>query len=210
MKAARAAPAPASARLVADCAGLDFLNSGTPSGGTTTDWMGSGEKLLSWLGQAELVPLVTLQHLARNADRNALERVASRARDLREWLRGFVDQHRGRALPDIDVACLELLNRILAEEQKYCQIVAPSLKGGLTLQATRSWMTPESMLLPIAEAVAKLVCQENFVQIKACHGCDLVFIDRTRRQARKWCSMATCGNRAKQAAHRDRRRLPRH
>ncbi|MGB6892839.1 MAG: CGNR zinc finger domain-containing protein, partial [Xanthobacteraceae bacterium] len=27
---------------------------------------------------------------------------------------------------------------------------------------------------------------------------------RTRSRARKWCSMAICGNRAKQAAHRNR------
>ncbi len=32
----------------------------------------------------------------------------------------------------------------------------------------------------------------------------LVFADRTRRRARRWCSMAICGNRAKQAAHRKR------
>jgi predicted RNA-binding Zn ribbon-like protein len=168
--------------------------------------MGSGEKLLSWLGQAGLVPLVTLQHLARNADHDSLARVASRARDLRGWLGGFVDQYRGRALPYIDLARLELLNRILAEDQKYCQIVARSPKGDLSLQVTRRWVTPESLLLPIAEAVAKLICEENFVQIKACEGCALVFIDRTRRRARKWCSMATCGNRAKQAAHRHRRK----
>jgi predicted RNA-binding Zn ribbon-like protein len=31
-----------------------------------------------------------------------------------------------------------------------------------------------------------------------------VFVDRTRRRARRWCSMAICGNRAKQAAHRSR------
>ncbi|HEY6735223.1 MAG TPA: CGNR zinc finger domain-containing protein, partial [Roseiarcus sp.] len=34
--------------------------------------------------------------------------------------------------------------------------------------------------------------------------CTLVFVDRTRRRGRRWCSMALCGNRAKQAAHRHR------
>jgi predicted RNA-binding Zn ribbon-like protein len=32
----------------------------------------------------------------------------------------------------------------------------------------------------------------------------LLFIDRTRGAARRWCSMAVCGNRAKQAAYRKR------
>jgi predicted RNA-binding Zn ribbon-like protein len=42
--------------------------------------------------------------------------------------------------------------------------------------------------------------------VKACEGtnCTLLFADHTRRRARRWCSMAICGNRAKQAAHRER------
>jgi predicted RNA-binding Zn ribbon-like protein len=42
--------------------------------------------------------------------------------------------------------------------------------------------------------------------VKACEGpaCTLLFADHTRGHARRWCSMALCGNRAKQAAHRHR------
>jgi hypothetical protein len=70
----------------------------------------------------------------------------------------------------------------------------------------RRWRSPESLLLPIAEALARFVCEEHFANVKACegHSCTLVFADRTRRRARRWCSMAVCGNRAKQAAHRKR------
>jgi predicted RNA-binding Zn ribbon-like protein len=70
----------------------------------------------------------------------------------------------------------------------------------------RRWRSPESLLPPIGEALAKFVCEEDFANVKACEGhtCTLVFADRTRRRARKWCSMAICGNRAKQAAHRSR------
>src|SRR5438105_3293291 len=34
--------------------------------------------------------------------------------------------------------------------------------------------------------------------------CTLLFADHTRGHQRRWCSMAMCGNRAKQAAHRER------
>jgi predicted RNA-binding Zn ribbon-like protein len=70
----------------------------------------------------------------------------------------------------------------------------------------RRWRSPESLLLPIGEALAKFVCEGDFADVKACegHACTLVFADRTRRRARRWCSMAICGNRAKQAAHRSR------
>jgi predicted RNA-binding Zn ribbon-like protein len=65
------------------------------------------------------------------------------------------------------------------------------------------------LLLPIAQALAELVCTEDFSSVKACEGpvCTLYFLDRTRGHARRWCSMAICGNRAKQAAHRHRLRV---
>jgi hypothetical protein len=34
--------------------------------------------------------------------------------------------------------------------------------------------------------------------------CALLFVDRTGGRARRWCSMAVCGNRAKHAAQRER------
>jgi predicted RNA-binding Zn ribbon-like protein len=60
--------------------------------------------------------------------------------------------------------------------------------------------------MPIVEALAKLVYEEDFAQVKACQGpaCTLLFADHTRGHARRWCSMAICGNRAKVAAHRKR------
>ena len=76
----------------------------------------------------------------------------------------------------------------------------------LALQSMRRWRSPEALLLPIGEALARLVCTEDFSHVKACEGpaCTLLFADHTRGHARRWCSMAICGNRAKQAAHRHR------
>src|SRR5262249_29482888 len=172
--------------------------------------MGSGEKLMTWLEQARLVPRARLQQLRSATDPRTLGRVAARARALREWLREFVHKYRGRPLAGIDVSNFELLNRILVDDEQYNQIVAKDVNGSvLTLQPMRRWAVPESLLGPIGEAVAKLICEEDFTRIKVCEGCSLVFVDRTRRQARKWCRMSTCGNRAKQAAHRSRRRSSR-
>jgi predicted RNA-binding Zn ribbon-like protein len=74
------------------------------------------------------------------------------------------------------------------------------------LRATRRWRTPDSLLLPIGERLAELVCSERFADIRACNGptCTLLFADHTRGKGRRWCSMAVCGNRAKQVAHRRR------
>ena len=57
---------------------------------------------------------------------------------------------------------------------------------------------------PIAHAIANFLTSEDLARVKSCEKspCTLFFLDRTRGQARRWCSMALCGNRAKQAAHR--------
>jgi predicted RNA-binding Zn ribbon-like protein len=91
----------------------------------------------------------------------------------------------------------------------------PAGKGGpadgnrpFQLLTERKWRTPEALLLPIGEALARFVCNEDFSHVKACEGpaCTLLFADHTRGHRRRWCSMALCGNRAKQAAHRSRLR----
>jgi predicted RNA-binding Zn ribbon-like protein len=103
---------------------------------------------------------------------------------------------------------VEPLNRLLARDEGYGQIV-PAEKNGtaaLKLEEMRRWRSPEALLIPIAKAMADLICKEDFSYVKACEGpaCTLVFLDKTRGHARRWCSMAVCGNRAKQAAHRTR------
>ena len=78
----------------------------------------------------------------------------------------------------------------------------------LNLERARRWRSPEALLIPIGEAMARTVVEEDFAQIKACQGraCTLLFADHTRGHARRWCSMAVCGNRAKVLAHRDRKK----
>ena len=88
------------------------------------------------------------------------------------------------------------------------QIVAhdPGEITSLEWRTMRRWRSPESLLLPIGEALAKFVCEEEFSNVKACEGdaCTLIFVDRTRGHRRRWCSTAVCGNRAKVAAYRKR------
>jgi CGNR zinc finger/Putative stress-induced transcription regulator len=209
--------------FIADAPGLDFLNSiGSPAD-MKVEWLGSGADLLAWLAEAKIVPDAVLAALEKTAIPGELDGVAAQARALREWFRGFVAAHKGRPLKPKVLDELGPLNRVLARDEEFGQIVAR--EKGRKAQALwaraakeetllefewsleRRWRSPESLLLPIAKAMADLVCDEDFSRVKACegHSCTLLFVDRTRGHVRRWCSMAICGNRAKQAAHRDRR-----
>jgi predicted RNA-binding Zn ribbon-like protein len=57
---------------------------------------------------------------------------------------------------------------------------------------------------PLVESVA--AGETGRLRICADDGCRWVFEDTSRTGRRRWCSMASCGNRAKAARHRARRR----
>ncbi|MFF7601470.1 CGNR zinc finger domain-containing protein [Streptomyces mirabilis] len=198
--------------FIADALGLDFLNSVATPAGTQVDWITDGEGLMAWLDQAELVPAEVLERLRAEVMPGEMDHVAAQARTLREWFRGFVDVRKGRSVRSEDARDLEPLNQLLARDEQFVRVVAggPAGPNGLELRTERRWRTPDSLLLPIGQALARVVSQEDFTNVKACQGstCTLLFADHTRSRARRWCSMATCGNRAKQEAHRNRAKAP--
>jgi predicted RNA-binding Zn ribbon-like protein len=199
--------------FVGDALGLDFLNSIATPADTTIDWIADGGGYLSWLEQAHLVPGDVLREMRARALPGELDRVADQARSLREWFRGFARQHKGRPLTAKALAELAPLNRLLERDESFTRIaVQPAEQAPFELQAVRRWRNPDALLLPVGEALARLVCTEDFSNVKACQGpaCTLLFADHTRGRARRWCSMAICGNRAKQAAHRNRLKAPQH
>src|ERR1700740_2939500 len=199
--------------FIADHRGLDFLNSiGTPVD-TVVEWIGNGEDLLAWLVEAKLVDPAEVSFIRANSFPGELDEVAAQARALREWFRDFVRSHMGRPLTAKALNLLEPLNRVLERDEGYGAIVPRSANhrklssaSGFELRRLRRWSTPNAVLLPIAEALAHLVCSSDFSLVKACEGkiCTLLFLDTTHGKARRWCSMTLCGNRAKQAAHRQR------
>jgi predicted RNA-binding Zn ribbon-like protein len=198
------------ALLLADSRGLDFLNSVATPVDTPFDWIADGAGLVNWLAQAKLVPAEVLKEIKARAKPGELDKVADQARALREWFRGFVRKHMGKPLKPAALRELDPLNKLLERDEAFCRIHHRRDEAGdrLELQRTRRWRSAESLLLPIGEALAQFVCEESFSDVKSCEGasCTLLFADHTRRRARRWCSMAICGNRAKQAAHRERRK----
>ncbi|MFL9966746.1 CGNR zinc finger domain-containing protein [Paraburkholderia sediminicola] len=193
---------------MADAPGLDFLNSVATPVDEEVDWISDGAGLLAWLEQAGVASRGVIAPVRARSTAAELDAVAARARELREWFRAYVQKRKGRSLVAKDLRDLGPLNQLLERDEQYGQIVADVADGAVSfeLRANRRWKSAESLLMPIAELLARLVCEEDFAHVKACEGprCTLMFADHTRGHARRWCSMAICGNRAKVAAHRAR------
>ncbi len=103
------------------------------------------------------------------------------------------------------------LNDLLAAENSLqrVEIVGRGTgdRYGILLDRENRWEDPRELLVPIAAAAADLIYNHDFRLIRSCEGsgCVLLFLDTTKARARRWCSMAVCGNRAKAAAHRARK-----
>lgn len=196
--------------FLGDAPALDFLNSVATPVDVPVDWLDDGEGLLSWLQQAQFVPAPIVARIRTRASPTERNKVAKQARNLREWFRGFVREHAGRPLTRHHLKQLAPLNHLLGRDEIFRHIApaTDAIGTALQLRVVRKWHSAEALLMPVAEAMALFVCSEDFTYVRACEGpaCTLLFADHSRRRARRWCAMAICGNRVKQAAHRHRLR----
>ncbi len=68
-----------------------------------------------------------------------------------------------------------------------------------------------ALLVTLAREAVQLLGSDTAGLIRQCHSssCTLYFIDTSRRGDRQWCSMSACGNKAKAAGFRRRKRKQR-
>lgn len=64
----------------------------------------------------------------------------------------------------------------------------------------------DRFLWPVARSAAEVLTSEDLARVRECAGepCGWLFLDTSRNRTRRWCSMASCGNRAKARRHYER------
>jgi predicted RNA-binding Zn ribbon-like protein len=72
-------------------------------------------------------------------------------------------------------------------------------KGGCEWRFNDMTSRYHAMLWPIARAAADLLASSEMAHVRACSSptCQWLFLDTSKNQHRRWCSMQQCGNRAK-------------
>jgi predicted RNA-binding Zn ribbon-like protein len=192
---------------LAGAVGLDFLNAITPNAATPYRALVTGEDLVAWLARAGLIDAGACSERLEDGSQE-LDAVAMQAREIGAWFREFVLAHLGRPLPADAFSGLAPLNALLELDTQFLQIEVLVSEDGprLVRRDRRACATSRALLAPLAESMSRLVCGEHFSLVRVCEGpsCGRLFLDQTRRRARRWCDMAVCGNRAKQAAHKRR------
>jgi predicted RNA-binding Zn ribbon-like protein len=66
--------------------------------------------------------------------------------------------------------------------------------------------TLDALLLPIIHSGGELLQSDELAQVKECPGCGWLFLDTSKNQSRRWCSMNTCGARDKMRRYHERQR----
>jgi len=156
-----------------------------------TDAIASPAGLRQWLTEAHLAP----------AGVRVLATDVAAARDLREALRAAAAaNHAGTSLPD-DV--LAVLNRV-ADRADLAVRITPDRQWRLLPRAAGVAGALGLLVALVIEAMS----DGTWRRLKVCvnDACQWAFFDTSRTGTGKWCSMAICGNRAKQEAWRARRR----
>jgi predicted RNA-binding Zn ribbon-like protein len=151
------------------------------------------ESFLEWMYTQEHVSsgasIATLRDLARAAPLDG-RRCFDEAQALADALRSLFLSGTKVEIPELShlAATCALLQRVQADGD-----------GGLTVVSAPSATSLESQLCPILDSVFELMSPSVRPRIRVCRdsACGLLFLDRTKNASRAWCSMNTCGTRAK-------------
>jgi predicted RNA-binding Zn ribbon-like protein len=68
----------------------------------------------------------------------------------------------------------------------------------------------DQMIWPVIRDTADLLTGDSLNRVGQCAdvtGCGWLFLDTSRNRSRRWCSMGTCGNRAKAMRHYQRTKV---
>lgn len=101
-----------------------------------------------------------------------------------------------------DCAATGILNMHLAGSMRHLALISSQRR--LEWKTSSGAIAPEALLRPIAWSAAGLLTGPRAKRVKQCQderGCGWLFIDESRAQNRRWCSMGDCGNLAKSRRH---------
>lgn len=180
---------------------LDFVNTDCASRDGVADFDG----LVSWLESAIALDVERAQMMRRRAIQQPSGATAALmdARRVRAALRSLAE--RGAMTPQVRLDALAEINRVLGRSAGTRRL---ELRADGTF--ARSFVPVgdafAGLMIPIVESAADALILGELPRVRRCADprCGRVFFDGTKNAARRWCDMATCGNRAKAARHRAR------
>jgi predicted RNA-binding Zn ribbon-like protein len=191
---------------------LDFVNSDDAARnrkGTRLDALDAFDTFVQWLSSARILDAERASAMLKRAQQQPTGASAAlhEARRIRNVLRALAERGGAPAERATQVAIGEI-NRILGRSAG-TRRVEPRSDGGFTRNFVTVGDVFAGLLIPIIESAADALVSGELARVRRCADsrCSRVFFDGSRNGKRRWCEMATCGNRAKAARHRRKVKL---
>lgn len=184
---------------------FDFLNTDDTENGFPFEKLPTLDVALLWFVDRGVIHLEGADRVrAQAATRDALmARDLARIRAVRSALREVAHAVAQDRAPN--VGALDTINRALHARQVIELVPAPD---GVSVDHRHVGDPVDDALARLADPLVTELTDGRPERIKVCASdtCAWIFYDASRTSRRRWCDMATCGNRAKAARHRARGR----
>ena len=183
---------------------LDFAN--------TVEWHASDQPeehlksypdLVAWAERVGILTNDEARRLARAASHRPAEatEVLRQAVELREAIYHILSAIAAGVSPESSE--LTILNTWLSAGGGRWRVAQTG--AGFAWRWLGQGETLDWLLWPVAQSAAELLVSQELERVKMCaddRGCGWLFLDTSRNRSRRWCSMQSCGNRAKVRRHR--------
>ncbi|HET9912142.1 MAG TPA: ABATE domain-containing protein [Anaerolineales bacterium] len=189
--------------FVGGAACLDFANTTNSRLYPEHDYLMQYSDLVDWVNKAGLLSPAQTSQLQKQAKQNpeAAGKTLAAARTLRElFYRLFSNAAKGSELDKKDMG---------AFITSYGDAISHALLIRHEDHYTTTWKLDESLdavLCPIIYSAGELLLSKELTQVKECPGCGWLFLDTSKNQSRRWCSMNTCGARDKMRRYHTKQR----
>jgi predicted RNA-binding Zn ribbon-like protein len=165
------------------------------------------DTFVAWLESAAVLDLERAQGIRRRALQQPAGAAATLvdARRVRGTLRMLAE--RGTGAAQVRFEALGEINRVLGRSAGTRRVELRA-DGSYARAFVPVGDAFAGLMIPIVESAADAMILGELGRVRRCADsrCPRVFFDRTKNGRRRWCDMSTCGNRAKAARHRARRK----
>ena len=175
---------------------FDFVNTleYDANEGTPNEHLPTAERAVEWFATRGLIHAESLE----TSDRD-LERIHAVRAALREVADAVVEHRAPKR------GALDRVNRTL-RARSATELIAGD--DGIGIGHRHVGDPIDDALARVTEPLVQELASGNPDRLRVCANdrCRWVFYDESRAGKRRWCSMASCGNRAKAARHRERQK----
>jgi len=182
---------------------LDFVNTINSRQTPEHDYLTIYSELANWGGKIGVLSAEQNSRLQKQARRDVemAENALKRAGEFRELLYRLFSNLARQSEPNKEDVVSFI--KFYGEAISFCQFVKTDN------YFTPDWrvdQTYDAILWPIAHSAGQILLSKELAQVKECPGCGWLFLDTSKNQSRRWCSMNTCGARDKMRRYHGRLR----